>query len=379
MNDLLDRALSLEPLIRTHADQAERDRRLAKPVADAFSAANLYRLAAPRVFGGLEADPITQIEVIEAVSRADGSAGWNLMIGVETLGLITPGFSKCADLIEDPFTVMSSSTAAVGRADRVEGGYRVSGRWQFVSGVHNSQLFGATVALYENGERMPGPPRVYAIITQGDYHILDTWHVGGMRGSGSHDVEVNDVFVPDNHVVSHFGGVQYDTPLHRFPLGPRLSYNKVAVALGIARHALDVFYEIATEKKPRFSSSKLRERPFVQHAIAKAEVRLRASRALVFELTETLWRHVQDDTDIPDATRALFHIACSDAAQACAESVDRVCEAAGTTANQLESPLERIARDVRVVRQHLTVAPQHIDDGGRMLLGLPPMEMMLKT
>ena len=375
---MLERAVGLAPLIQKYADQADSQRRLAPEVAEAFASNGLYRLPAPKEIGGAEADPMTQVQVIEAVSRADGSAGWNLMIGIEHFAMIKPDLIWCEELIEDQNIVISGSTAATGRAERVDGGYQVSGHWQFASGVHNSHLFAATVALYEDGEKLTYPPRAYALINKGDYEIVDAWQVGGMRGSGSHDVIVDNVFVSTERIIDLSAKSNSDLPLTRFPPAPRLSYNKAAVAFGIARHALDEFYVIALKKKPRFSNSKLHTRPFVQDAAARAEIRLRASRALVFELTETLWRRVCDKTDIPKEERALFHIACSDAAQACAEVVDLVCEAVGTTANELDSPLERIARDSRVVRQHLTVAPQHIIDGGRVLLGLEPTEVMLR-
>ncbi|MFT5048402.1 MAG: alkylation response protein AidB-like acyl-CoA dehydrogenase [Porticoccaceae bacterium] len=378
METLVARAIALESLIRQYSDQADRERRLAPEVAEAFVSSGLYRLPAPKKFGGSEADPMTQVKAIEAVSRADGSAGWNLMIGIEHFAMIKPDFAWCEELIGDPSVVISGSTAATGRAERVQGGYRITGRWQFASGVHNSQLFAATVALYEDGEKLSFPPRVYALIKKGDYEIIDAWQVGGMRGSGSHDVVVDDVFVPDAHFIDHSAGTTSESPLARFPAAPRLSYNKAAVALGIGRHALDEFYVIALKKKPRFSASKMHTRPFVQDAVARAEIRLRASRGLVLELTETLWNRVCDKSPIPDDERALFHIACCDCAQACVEVVDLVCEAVGTTANELDSPLERISRDVRVIRQHITVAPQHIIDGGRVLLGLEPVEVMLR-
>ena len=378
MTTMLERAVQLGPLIRQYAEQADRERRLAPEVATAFATSGLYRLPAPKKFGGAESDPMTQVQVIEAVARADGSAGWNLMIGIEHFAMIKPDFLWCDELIADPHIVISGSTAATGRADRVEGGYRVSGKWQFASGVHNSRLFAATVAIYDDGKKQSYPPRIYALIKEGSFDIIDAWQVGGMRGSGSHDVVVNDVFVPEGHIIDHTAHTTSDTPHARFPPAPRLSYNKAAVALGIARHALDEFYVIALQKKPRFSTSKLHTRPFVQDAVARAEIRLRASRALVLELTETLWRYVCEKNEIPSDQRALFHIACCDSAQACAEVVDLVCEAVGTTANELDSPLERIARDARVVRQHITVAPQHIIDGGRVLLGLEPTEVMLR-
>ena len=139
------------------------------------------------------------------------------------------------------------------------------------------------------------------------------------------------------------------------------------------------FNDLAEGKIPRFTSSSLRERSVAQLAIAEAEVRLRSARALVMELVAAMWQKVLEDEEISLKERALFQIACSDGARAAAESVDRVCDAAGTSGNFKGHPLERIARDVRVVRQHLTVASHHIEDGGRVLLGLPATGMMLRS
>ena len=373
----VERALALEALIRKHADQAERECRLPAVVADALSTSRLYRIGAPLAYGGEEASPLTQIETIETVSRFDGSAGWNLMIGIENFGLISPGCDSCKHMLEDPIVVLCSSTAAVGKAERDGDGYRINGSWQFVSGCQNSSVFAATVRHEEKGE--VGESFHYAIIAEPYFEIEETWDVSGMRGSGSHDVHVRDVWVPFDQMVAPLGSAHNDSALVRFPLGPRLSYNKVAVGFGLARSAVDVFVDLAEGKVPRFSSLSLRERSIAQQAIAEAEVRLRSSRALVMELVDEMWRKVQDGIEITLNEKAIFHIACSDAARATAESVDRVCEAAGTSANFKGHPLERIARDVKVIRQHITVASHHIEDGGRVLLGLPANGMMLKS
>ena len=261
-------------------------------------------------------------------------------------------------------------------AERTDAGWRVSGQWPFVSGIHNANVFGATVRLYDNGEPVEDVNR-YAMLPAGNYEIVDTWHVSGLRGSGSHDVYIDDALVPDERIVPTLGGTSSDSPLTRIPLGTRLAYNKVAVALGIARAGIDAFIDLASAKTGRFSNHKVRERPFVQSAVAKAEARLRAVRASVFELLESHWARIVAGQALTARDRALFQIVCSDAALGTAEAVDTVAEAAGTTANQEGHPLERICRDVRVIRQHFTVAPHHMEDGGRVLLGLPAQGLML--
>lgn len=372
----VERALTLEKLVRDHADESDEQRRLPAEVARAFAVNGLYRIGAPKSYGGEEADPMAQIETIETISRFDGAAGWNLMIGVETFGLSAAGCDSCRELIEDPLVILCGSTAAVGRADLEGDGYRVSGQWQFVSGCHNATVFSATVRLYENDK--PVSTNVAALITASDFEIQDTWHVGGMRGSGSHDVHVNDVWVPANQIVPRIGFAESDLPLMRFPLAARLAYNKVAVSLGIARAALDAFYALAEGKWPRFSSRKLKERASAHRAIAEAEVLVNGARALLMQEVGVMWQKVERAEDVTNREKALFQITCSHGVRACTNAVDLVCDAAGTSANFETHPLERIGRDIRVVRQHLTVAGHHIEDGGRVLLGLTGEDTMLK-
>ena len=370
---------SLAPLIRRHADEAERIRHLPQPVAKAFARHGLYRLAGTPDIHGTDADPMTQIGVIEAASRADGSAGWNLMIGIETFGLIGPGFKdRCPELIADPMTIMASSTAAVHPAQREGDGWRVSGQWQFASGIHNAQIFGATVRLYDGDELLDEGNR-YAVVPQGEFEIVDTWQVAGLRGSGSHDVRLDDIYVPNSRIIAPIGGNEATTPQLRLPLGNRLAYNKAAVAIGIARAGIDAFVELATAKQPRFTTRTVRDRPFAQRAIALAEARLTGARAALMDLTEASWETVVRGDEVSPRDRALFHIVASDTARAAVETVDILCEAAGTSANRIGDPLERISRDVRVVRQHATVAPHLMEDAGRTLLGLESESFVVRS
>lgn len=382
MGDHVARARALQPLVRDAAPKAEAERCLPENVALAMAEAGLYRVATPVAYGGADASPLTQIEVIEAISEADGATGWNLMIGIEALGLMALTFPQGAELFADPLTILASSTAAIGTAERADGGYCVNGTWQFVSGVHNSHWFGGLVHRHRNGERIGGRTPVYAVLARAEIEILDTWHVGGMRGSGSNDVRVEDRFVPDERIAVPdpvwTARLHVESPITRIPLSVRLAYNKVAVALGIARGAVDDFVDLAQGKTPRFGSTVLAERPFAQRAVATAEVRLRSARALVMELVEEIWAAVLEGRAVDQRQRAFFQVASSDAVSGCAEAVATVAEAAGTTANFLASPLERRVRDARVVGQHVTVAPHLIEDGGRVMLGLPPESFILR-
>ncbi len=369
MDTPLQRADALFDLVQSAASEADELRHLPGRVGEAFANSGLYRMSVPAAYGGEGADPTTQIRTIERISQASGSAGWNLMIGIENFGLLAPAMHTCAELLEDPNIVLCSSTAAVGEAREDGDGYRVSGQWPFVSGCHNAQLFGATVSI--------GGQNAYAVVPEGDWRILDTWYVGGLRGSGSHDVVVENAYVPAKQIVAPLGGTRSDDPLLRFPVGARLSYNKVAVALGIAQAAIDAYAALAAGKVPRFTSRKLAKQSHAQRAMAEAVGRVTAARHALLSETESMWRKACDGEKITAHERAVYQIVCSQGVRGCNEAVDLLADAAGTSANRLDHPLERLSRDIRVVRQHATVGSQHIEDAGRLLLGEEATGLML--
>jgi alkylation response protein AidB-like acyl-CoA dehydrogenase len=371
------RARELAPMLRECADEAERNRRLPERAAEAMALAGLFRVAAPRRLGGAEAEPEEQIETIEIVSAADGSVGWNLMIGIEVLGFLGAALDHgfASKLFDDPGLIISGALNPVGVATPVPGGYRVSGKWPFASGCDNAHYFWGQCQVREENGNPPsdGSPQLReALLARDEFEILDTWHVSGMRGSGSHDVTANDIFVPDERMTA----VMFDRPkeegtLFRLPPFTRLAYNKVGVSTGIARSAIDQFVKLAATHRRRASGSDLRDRSDVQLAVAEAETRLRSARAFVLDSVAKVWDATAADREVSAESRALVHLACSNAAAQSIRAVDLVCEVAGTAAIFESGPLERCQRDVRVVLQHITVSPQWNGNAGRVLLGMP--------
>lgn len=377
--DPVARARELVPLVREHADEAERERRLPQRVAEAMASAGLHRVAAPRSVGGGECDPATQIETIEVISAADGASGWNLMIGIENQGFLGAALplETARKLFADPTLIVAGALNPLGRAKRGDGGLIVSGQWPFASGCHNAGWFWGQCILMDGDEparNEAGQVELReALIPASEFEILDTWHVAGLRGSGSHDVAAHDVFVPDAHVTAVLTGAtkpRETGTLYRFPPFNRLAYNKVGVATGIARAAIDHFKQLASEKLPRGSSKLLRDKVSVQLAVAEAEARLRSARAFVLDAVGEVWRATEAGREATAEQRALVHLACSSACAASIRTVEIVHSAAGTTANFTSSPLERCLRDVRVVPQHIMVSPQWAEMAGRVLLGV---------
>ena len=375
--DYVAKARALMPLARECADEAERERQLPKRLVDAMASAKLFRVAAPRSVGGGETHPFEQIRVIEALSEADGAAGWNLMIGIENLGFLGAALAPdvATRIYGDPGLVVAGALNPLGRADPVDGGFRVTGQWPFGSGCQNAQYFWGQCIVYDGDaparDENGGVVLREALVPSSEFEVLDTWHVSGLRGSGSHDVAIRDVRVPEERMTAVTRRRPHaDGPLFRLPPFSRLAYNKVGVATGIARAAIDHFVHLASQKTPRASARLLRDRPTAQIAVADAEAALRSARAFVFEAVGDLWDASVAKRPISRELRALVQLACSYAASAAVRAVEGIHAAAGATANFTSSPLERCFRDVQVVRQHIMVSPQWNQAAGRVLLGL---------
>jgi|TARA_B100001964_G_C14215888_1_gene592784 alkylation response protein AidB-like acyl-CoA dehydrogenase len=371
-----DKIDGLAHLIREYADISDSQRHLSNEVAMAMANEGLYRIAAPRSVGGGEYHPTTQIQTIEAVSRLDGATGWNLMIGVEVMGILGAVFPRevVQKLFADPDLIIAGALNPLGHAVRTDGGFRVTGQWPFASGVHNASYFWGQSIVFENDDRVTdemGPVTCESLIARDEFDIIDTWQVSGLRGSGSHDVSVSDVFVPDERISSVARNpLQEDGTLYRLPLHSRLAYNKVGVATGITRAAIDHFMDLAMDKTPRGTAGKLRERVDAQLAVAEAEYLLETARSYVFDRVSDIWDTVDQGDPPTTRQKALLQLACSGAASTAVKAVEKIVAAAGATANFTSSPLERCMRDVLVVRQHIMVSPQFKENIGRALLGL---------
>ncbi len=372
-------ARSLAPIIAAGADEADRERRLPANVAAAMAKAGLHRLSTARVFGGYEADPLTLMRAIEAVSAINGSAGWNLMISLETTGIASGAVSQRAGeeiYIANPETIMAGALRPGGKARRTQGGWRVSGRWPFASGIHNAQWFwGGSLVEDESGEPVrdgEGLQRqMQVLVPTNDVEIIDTWQVSGLRGSGSHDAAVHDVFVPEWRTTDAYTAPARQLgPLFHYPIVSRLCLTKVGVATGIARAAIDTFTQLATEKKPFLSQQLLRDRGHAQLAVAEAECLLSAGRAFMFEAVGQMWETVCAGERPSPEMRIRQRLAASYAVDSAVRAVEIVHKSAGATANFLSSPLERQMRDVHVVAAHVTVQPAFFETAGRAMLGL---------
>lgn len=369
------------PLVAAQADWANEHRRPHQEVFDALARAGLLRLIAPAHYGGRGAGPEEFLAVIEALARIDGSAAWTAMTLNEEVGIASaylPPESMTALLHEQPEVIIAGSGVALGKAQRADGGWLVNGRWKFISGVPVADRVVLACRVAGPGGEVADGPRtpqqlVFVLVPVADLVIDDTWHVAGLRGSGSNDVVLSDVFVPDR-----WAGLQAPdgmpvprTPYYCLPSGLRFPFPKVGVAVGVARAALAAFDDLAGGKRPSWLPALLAERPSAQAARAQAEALVGSGRAWVGATVAELWAVAGTGGPIDPDLHARARLSASYAVDSCIRAVDALASAAGTTASRLDGPWPRLQADVRSVGQHFTVGPQQMQTAGRVLLGQP--------
>jgi alkylation response protein AidB-like acyl-CoA dehydrogenase len=370
---LVEVARSLRPLILEHADAAERESRYAQPVIDAMREAGIYRALVPTALGGLETTPAELLAMLEELARADASAAWLAMIG-STSGLASAFIDPAiARELFTPGRIAAGVVAPRGTGRRVEGGLVLTGRWPFASGCQHSSLIGLSCMIEGDGT----PPSVYhALVPMGDVEVLDTWDVSGLRATGSHDVVLHDVFVPEGHGFSFLPEQQphQEGALYRFPLRGLLSAVVAAVALGTARGALEDLRALATVKTPTGRQRALAEMATTQVDYARAEGRLHSGRAFLFEMVEELWQARERGERPSEEQRTLMRLASTAAVDGAVAAVDAAYTLAGATSLYATSPLQRRFRDIHAITQHIMVTTVSYEAAGRALLGLtaPP-------
>jgi alkylation response protein AidB-like acyl-CoA dehydrogenase len=368
--DMLDEARRLSSHIRAVAPEVERDRAVPEELVRSLAELGVFRLATPRGAGGLEADPMAMFEVFEELGKADGSVGWCAMIGATTgtaLGYLDE--DTATGMLGDPRFLLAGVAAALGRATAVPGGYLVRGRWPFASACQQATwLVGGCVQTNDGAGR--GPRVVHVLMPRDDLTIHDTWDVLGLRGTGSHDIEADDVFVPEAYAFS-LTRIRQTGPLYRFPIFGLLALGVGAVALGVARAAVDEFVELSGDKWNPATGQSLAAKPAAQATLAEAEALVGAGRAYLVSTLRECWARVAGGDELPNPDRARLRLAIAHATTSAAQAVDLVYHAGGGTTLYAMSPLQRYFRDVHMATQHAMVNTDVLELVGAVLLGQP--------
>jgi alkylation response protein AidB-like acyl-CoA dehydrogenase len=372
----LEAARELAPLIHASADEIDAARELPKPLFDALADAGIFHLAVPRAIGGAEIDFPTYVQVLEEIGKADASTGW-VVNQVATFGTyaarMSPDVARTI-WIDTPRSIVSNSPSPTAQAVVVPGGYRVTGRQGFSTGCRHASWIAAHAAVIENGEprlRDGKPEARYFLVPVAQAELLDTWHVRGMRGTGTHHFAVKDVFVSDERTVFQFGApLVTEGARYKIPIQLAFAGGDAAIALGLARSCLNAFFELAGSKTPRFQGL-LRDQPITQLTVGQAEAALRSGRAFLMEAVCDLWNEAISMPALSLERRAALRVATTHAIRLAAQVVDSVYSMSGATAVFEGNLIQRHFQDIHVITQHLHGRLSHYELVGQHWLGLP--------
>jgi alkylation response protein AidB-like acyl-CoA dehydrogenase len=379
--DYLARVRRIAATIEAEAEASERALRLTPTLQAALHREGLFRLLLPRPFGGFETDPPTFFQVIEAVAKHDASTAWCLCQGngcAMSAAYLDPEIAH--DVWgRDPEAVLAWGPGGRSQAIVQGDGYRLTGRWAFVSGGRHATWLGGHASIIE----ADGSPRRSAegeivvrtlLLPASEATWIDAWDVIGLRGTGSDSYEVQDLFVRHDRsfIRDDPADRRYQAPLYLFPQMSLYASGFSGTALGIARALLDALTELAVDKRPRLAQHTLRDTGMVQYEVAQAEARIGAARAYVLSELRDIWEEVVATNALSIANRMRIRLATTFAIHEAKAAADTGYELAGATAIFVGNDFERRFRDIHTVTQQLQGRRAHLQSVGAFLLGLPP-------
>lgn len=379
-DDLLAAVRALAPRLRAASDEVERGRSLTEPLVQAMVEAGLYRMLLPRSLGGGEIDPLTYFDVVEELTKAESAAGWSVLISTSTMTGTVRALTD--EQLVAMFTpprraIMAGSAPPKGRAVPAPGGYRLTGRWSQGSNVLIAGWLHLGCHVYDGDSTRLGadgrPVYRYCVLPASQVEVLDTWTTTGMRGTGSHDYTVTDVFVPDEYAHPAVERSEFrPQPLYQFAAWTHVAH--AAVGLAIARVAIEEFIGLAGGKQATWlpAEGRLAGRTTVQAKVAEAEALVGSGRAYVREATRDTWETVCRGERPSPEQRAVYRLSIAHAMDNALQAVDLMYSLGGATAIYATSRLDRCLRDARTAAAHVWVAPDTYELAGRLLLGLDP-------
>ena len=363
---LAERVAALSAVVARDRASFDTDGHLPDELFSELAALGLFRLLLPRALGGMELSALGFMNVVEAAAALDGTIGWLVGNGggMSRIGAFLPAASA-EEMFADPEAFVVSATGAMGRAARVDGGYRVTGRWPFGSGARHGTWFTPVCSVERDGQATDEV--IFVSAPRADVVIHDNWHVSGLRATGSVDFELQDVMIEDRFVHAFQPEPTQPGTLYRLPTGTIFTWTVATVPLGIANGAIDAFTRIASSTKRRGDSVPLAEREVVQSQLGRVVAEVSAHRAYLRHAMSELLRAVEADSDVERA-RVEYRLACTAASQASLAAIGVLTEMAGAVSILQACPLERFERDARAAAKHIAMSPSAYIDGGKWLL-----------
>ncbi|WP_412560476.1 hypothetical protein [Winogradskyella sp. MIT101101] len=366
----------------SHRDETENLRRLAPKLVEHLKESGLFRMGLPKFLGGWEDNPVEVLKAYEILSCSEAAVGWSVWNNhlACTFGRYLDEESM-KEVYKDPSHVYANSARPEGVAEIVDGGYNVSGRWTLVSGCEISDWF--VLRCLVTGEGLPstlGPGANLKLffIPKEAIEVVDTWHVGGLKGTGSHDVVVDNHFVKEAYAVDFDSPVAIDNPYSRLPIGCLNSAGNAAIALGIFKAAMDDLVRICFERVTPGKNPDLRDRDRIQSVVAKSKTTLSALRGQLHNAVSVIWEEAKKENTYTDEQLADVWSASVQAATIARSMVTEIYAAAGTVSLYTENRIERAHRDIHAVLQHGIIQPHWMNQAGMAYLGIKPKGAMFR-
>ncbi|HEY0286489.1 MAG TPA: acyl-CoA dehydrogenase family protein [Pseudomonas sp.] len=359
--------------IKKRARSGEFDRLgyIAQDVIDAFKTLGVYRALVPRRFGGDERSPGEFCAMVEEISRADGSAGWVASFGMSPVYLASLPLDTIRQVYANgPDVVFAGGIFPPQPAEAVPGGFKVNGRWKYSSGCMGASLVGVGIAP-KNGDKLDLPR--LAVMPQSKARIEQTWDTVGLLGTGSHDLVVEDVVVPEEWTFVRGGAANLEEPFFRYPSLSFATQVLSVVGLGVARAALDELRDMAAGRISVTGAPAVADRPLAQVEIARAEAALRAARAFFFDSIEDAWQTVLAGDPLSAEKTNLLRLSSTHATRVAAEVARTAQMLSGMTGVYNSSPLARCVNDAQVVTQHAFMGDITYQNAGAIFFGKQPL------
>lgn len=363
------RAWGLQPLLREQADEVNSRRALTGPIVAALKEGDFFRMLQPRSIGGMELKPSAFSQVTEALAAADASTAWVVCQGngcAMSAAYLHPRVAKEMFGPADGILAWGPPGGPF-EAERVEGGYCISGTWRFASGSQNATWLGAHM-------RVAGTRELRTMLfPKSSVRVVDIWHTLGLRGTASNEYVAKDLFVPDERTMRRDDKLDRREagPLYRFTSGQLYSAGFAGVGLGIARGLIDAFLKLPANKVSRGASRPMRENNVVQSQLAQSEARWHSARAFLHTTLDQVYAHVIRYGEMTEQQQAMIRLASTWAIQQSREAVNTLFHAAGSSAVFEDQPFERRLRDIHTVSQQAQGRQLHYESVGQIMFGLP--------
>ncbi|WFU72207.1 acyl-CoA dehydrogenase family protein [Bradyrhizobium sp. CB2312] len=372
---LVERARALAPLIAGEADEIERTRRLTSAVVAALIDNDLYRALLPQSLGGAEAPIESFMQMLEEIAKADASTAWCLgQCSVCAMIAAWLDHDTAHEIFNTPPGILAWGAIAH-EARAVEGGYRVTARWDFASGSRQASWLGAHVRIAgsdgkprKNAEGSPEVRTILFPVASAELH--DVWQAIGLAGTGTDSYEVRDLFIPERFTAFRDvpAALVEKGPLYKIGTGSTFSLGFAAVSLGVARATLEAAIALARAKHQSLAGSAMRDNGAVQGLIGRTEADLRAARAYLYATANAMWRDLSATGEFSAAHRSAVRLAATWTIHQSGRVVDTAYHMAGATAVFRSHPFERRFRDMHAIAQQIQARDTHYEDVGKMIL-----------